>query len=57
MPMQGDPCIKDVGKLKLNPKGRPIWVWLKLKLTPSSDHTKTDITAFFVNFFMPGPKQ
>ena len=55
--MQGDPCIKDVGKLKLNPKGRPIWVWLKLKLTPSSDHTKTDITAFFVNFFMPGPKQ
>ena len=23
-----------------------MWVWLKLKLTPKEDHTKTDITAF-----------
>ena len=26
-----------VGKLKLNPYGRPMWVWLKLKLTPKTD--------------------
>ena len=35
-----------VRKLKLNPQGRPMWVWLKLKLNPREDHTKTDITAF-----------
>ena len=34
-----------------------MWVWLKLKLTPKGDHTKTDITAFLVNFFMHSPKQ
>ena len=38
-----------VGKLKLNPKGRRLWVWLKLKLAPKLDHTKRDdITAFFL---------
>ena len=30
-----------VGKLKLNPQGRPMWVWLKLKLTPKGEHTET----------------
>ena len=34
-----------------------MWVWLNLKLTPEGDHTRTDITAFFVNFFMPSPKR
>ena len=29
-----------------------MWVWLKLKLTLIGDHTKADITASFVNFFM-----
>ena len=23
-----------LGKLKLNPQGRPMWLWLKLQLTP-----------------------
>ena len=47
-----------VGKLKLNPQGRPLWVWLKLKLAPKLDHTKLDdITAFFVNLFMHSPKR
>ena len=45
-----------VGKLKLNPSGRPILVWVKLKLTPKGDHTKTDITVFFVHLFMHNPK-
>ena len=46
-----------VGKLKLNLSGRPMWVWFKLKLTPKGDHTKTDITVFFVHLFMHGPKR
>ena len=41
-----------VGKLKSNPYGRPMWVCRKLKLTPRGDHTKTDITSFFVDFFL-----
>ena len=32
-------------------------MWLdKIKLTPKGDDTKTDIMAFFVNFFMYSPK-
>lgn len=46
-----------VGKFKFNPEGRPMWVWLNRKLTPEGDHTRRDITAFFVNFFMPSPKR
>ena len=47
-----------VGKLKLNPQGTSMWVWLKLELTtPNGDHTKTDISAFFENFFMHSPKR
>ena len=34
-----------------------MWLWLKLKLTPKGDHIKTDIMAFFVNFFMHNPKR
>ena len=26
-----------IGKLKLNPQGRPMWVWRRLKLTPKYD--------------------
>ena len=40
-----------VGKLKSNLSGRPMWVWLKLKLTTKRDHTKTDITVFFCNLW------
>ena len=46
-----------VGKIKLNPSGRPMWVCFKLKLTPKGDHTNTDITVFFVHLFMHGPKR
>ena len=47
-----------VGKLKLNPQRRPMWVRLKLKLTtPKGDHTKTDVSAFLVNFSMHSPKR
>ena len=31
-----------VGKLELNPLGRPIWAWLRFYLTPKGDHAKTD---------------
>ena len=34
-----------------------MWVWLKLELTLIGDHTKADITASFVNFFMHSPKR
>ena len=40
-----------VGKLKFNRQGRPVWVWLKFKLVPKGDRTKTDVTWFYVNFF------
>ena len=30
---------------------------LELKLTPKGDQTKTDIRAFFVDFFMHSPKR
>ena len=47
-------------KVKIKPQGRPMWVWLKLKLTATlkEDHTKTDmsITTFLVNLFMHDPK-
>ena len=42
-----------VGKLiiyYLNPQGRPMWVWLKLKLTPKGDFCEVSVTAFF-SFF------
>ena len=48
-----------VGKLiiyYLNSYGRPMWVWLKLKLAPKLDHTKLDdITAFFCKFLYAQP--
>ena len=45
-----------VGKLKLNPQGRPLWVRLKLKLAPKLDHTKLDdITAFFCKLLYAQP--
>ena len=34
-----------------------ILVRVKLKLNPQGSHIKTDITAFFVNFFMHSPKR
>ena len=34
-----------VGKLKLNPKEKPMWVWLNLKPTPKGDNTQTGMTA------------
>ena len=40
-----------VGKLiiyYLNPQGRPMWVWLKLKLTPKGDFSEVSVTAFFL---------
>ena len=42
-----------VGKLKLNPWGRPMWVWLKLKLTLKGDFC--EVTAFFWKFFCAQP--
>ena len=33
-----------VGKLKLNPKGRPMWVWLRLKLSPKGEQTETALS-------------
>ena len=46
-----------VGKLKLNPWGRPMWVWLKLKLSLKGDFCEVSVTAFFANFFMYSPKK
>ena len=45
-----------IGKLKLNPWGRPMWVCLKLKLTLKGDFCEISVTAFFANFFMYSPK-
>ena len=53
LPFESDGDL--VGKLKLNLSGRPMWVWLKLKLTPKGDHTKTDITVFFCKFIYAQP--
>ena len=41
-----------VGKLILSPKGRPMWVWLKLKLTPKGDFCEVSVTAFFFGKFL-----
>ena len=38
------------------PRETNVGVAHTLKLTPKKDHIKTDITAFFVNFFMQSPK-
>ena len=35
-----------VGKFKLNPRGGPMWVWLKLKLTVKGDFCEVSVTAF-----------
>ena len=40
-----------IGKFNLNPQGRPMWVWLKLKLTSKGDFCVVSVRAFFVNFF------
>ena len=37
-----------VGKINLNPSGRTMWVWLKLKLTPKGDFCEVSIMAFFL---------
>ena len=34
------------GKFKLNPYGGPMWVWLKLKLTPKGDFCLVSVRAF-----------
>ena len=34
-----------------------MWVCLKLKLTLKGDHTKSDITAFFVHSIMHNPER
>ena len=58
---RGDSHIKVtemlVGKFKLNPQGRPMWVWLKVKLTPTGDFCVVSVSAFFVNFFMNSTKR
>lgn len=41
-----------VVKFKLNPQGRPMWVWFKLKLTPKGDFWLVRVGAFLVNFVM-----
>ena len=46
-----------VGKFKLNPQGRPMKVWLKLKLTPDVDFCVVSVRAFFVTFFIRSPKR
>ena len=33
-----------------------MWVWLRLELTLKGNDIETEITAFFVNFFMHSPK-
>ena len=38
-----------VGKLKLNLYGRPVWMWLKLKLTPTGDFLVVSVREFFVD--------
>ena len=57
--IRGNSRIKVKGMLdrKLNLSGRPLWVWLKLKLTPKEGHTIEDIKPFFVKFFMHIPKR
>ena len=45
------------GKFKLNPQGRPMQVWLKLKLTPEVDFCVVSVRVFFVNFFIRSPKR
>ena len=40
-----------VGKLiiyYLNPQGRPMWLWLKLKLPLKGDFSEVGVTAFFL---------
>ena len=42
-----------VGKLisyYLNPQGRPMWVWLKLQLTPKGDFSEVSVAAFVFVF-------
>ena len=46
-----------IGKLKLYPQGRPMWVWLKLKLTSKGEHTKNRLHGIFCKFFMQSPKR
>ena len=38
------------GNFELNPKGRPIWAWPKLVLTPKRDHVKTQTIYIFSIF-------
>ena len=56
---QGDSYTKVtgllVGKFKLNPLGRPMWVLLKLKLTPKGSILQTDITKLFCKFLYAQP--
>ena len=41
-------------------KGRPMWVWLKLKLAPKGDFCAVSVTTcifLYINFFMHSPKR
>ena len=47
-----------VGKFILNPQGSPMWMWLKLKLTPKRAFCVVRHRAFFfVNFFVQSTKR
>ena len=50
LPYEGEASGMLVGKFKLNPEGRPVWVWLKLKLTPKGDFCVVSVRTSFVNF-------
>ena len=39
-------------RIQIKPIRRPMWVWLKFKLTPKGDFCVVNVMAFFVNFFM-----
>jgi len=49
----GDPHIKVRGAARR----QIMWVWLKLKLSPKGDHTNTETSQPFGNFFMRGSKR
>ena len=57
----GDSDVKVTGmlvsKFEINLLGRPMWVWLKLKLNPKGDFCVVTVRAFLVNFFMQSTKR
>ena len=52
LPQEGDASGMLIGKFKLNPYGRPVWMWLKLKLTSKGDLCLVSVRTFLVNFSM-----